>query len=108
MSKWKIMAGYNCWELSGHKKVASSFQFSLEMDLFQTLINELPLKMRRYYCIFQVKSEGSIDVKKTQKIVPKELTHLGWSNENEMKHDRAQCKVGHTGTNENFCYDLCA
>lgn len=45
-------------------------------------------------------------MKENQKIVQKELTHLGRSKENEMKHDSAWCKVGHTGTNKNFFCNL--
>lgn len=78
------------------------------MDLFQIFVNELPLKMRKYWYIFQVKSEGNINMKKSRKIVQKKLTLLSWSSENKMKHDSARCKVRHTAANKNFCCNLYA
>lgn len=87
MPKWKIMAGSDRRELSGDKKVASSFWFSLRTDLFQIVINDLPLQTVSYWSDFQVKWEGDIGMKESQKIAREELRRLG--SENKPQRDRA-------------------
>lgn len=87
MPKWKIMAGRNRWELSGDKEVASSFWFRLRTDLFQIVINDLPLQTMSYWSDFQVKSEGDAGMKGSQKIAREELRRLG--SENKLQRDRA-------------------